>query len=324
MEVFRAVMISGSITNAAKMLFVSQPAVSRIVSHTESSLGLRLFRRTKGKLVPTPEALRLFEQVELVYDAAARANMFAENLAEDLHGTINLSVSPCLSRLVIAKAVAPFTRRYPEVAVNVSGRMLDELPFDLLSSKAHVAVAVQPLDQPNLMSQPLTQAKMVCALPRSHRLTDKPLLSLADIAREPMVMHAEGLMFGELVRSAFRAGGLTFRSVGLIRQTEYACALVNSGIGLAIVDPFSAPWGGWPNIVTRPIDREITLQPSIVRSVFETIGGPTERFIEYLAKMSWDPPAVELAADPAPAGSDAPQEPSRETKRHQRAVRLRP
>ncbi|KAG1251045.1 hypothetical protein G6F68_012483 [Rhizopus microsporus] len=62
MEVFRAVMLTGSMNGAAKLLFVSQPAVSRLIAHTEQSLGLQLFARDKGKLTPTPEAHRRFEE----------------------------------------------------------------------------------------------------------------------------------------------------------------------------------------------------------------------------------------------------------------------
>jgi DNA-binding transcriptional LysR family regulator len=52
MEVFRSVMLTRTITGAAKMLFISQPAVSRLISQTEESLGYKLFSRVKGKLVP--------------------------------------------------------------------------------------------------------------------------------------------------------------------------------------------------------------------------------------------------------------------------------
>ena len=53
-EVFRAIMLTHSMSGAAKALHVSQPAISRLVSHTEQRLGLKLFERIKGRLYPTP------------------------------------------------------------------------------------------------------------------------------------------------------------------------------------------------------------------------------------------------------------------------------
>ena len=53
-EVFHAVYSSGSMTNAAALLNVSQPSVSKVLAHAEQQLGYRLFDRVKGKLIPTP------------------------------------------------------------------------------------------------------------------------------------------------------------------------------------------------------------------------------------------------------------------------------
>ena len=83
-EVFRAIMLSGSISGASKLLFVSQPAVSRLIAYTEQRLGLMLFQRIKGRLYPTPEARRLFVEVTALYQNVQRVNEVADNLAENL------------------------------------------------------------------------------------------------------------------------------------------------------------------------------------------------------------------------------------------------
>jgi DNA-binding transcriptional LysR family regulator len=51
-EIFHAVYTTGSITNAAKLLYVSQPSVSKVLAHAELQLGFQLFKRAKGKLIP--------------------------------------------------------------------------------------------------------------------------------------------------------------------------------------------------------------------------------------------------------------------------------
>src|SRR5471032_3000145 len=79
-EVFRAIMLSGSISGASKLLYVSQPAVSRLISYTEQRLGLMLFQRIKGRLYPTPEARRLFTEVNVVYQGVQRVNEVADDL----------------------------------------------------------------------------------------------------------------------------------------------------------------------------------------------------------------------------------------------------
>jgi DNA-binding transcriptional LysR family regulator len=66
-EVFHAVYLSGSITVAAQILRVSQSSVSKTLRHTEDGLRFALFRRCKGRLVPTEEAHQLFREADEVY-----------------------------------------------------------------------------------------------------------------------------------------------------------------------------------------------------------------------------------------------------------------
>ena len=66
-EVIRAVMVTGTIGGAAKLLNVSAPGISRLVKYTEKSLGIRFFQRQSGRYFPTPEAQNIFEQINGVY-----------------------------------------------------------------------------------------------------------------------------------------------------------------------------------------------------------------------------------------------------------------
>lgn len=81
-EVFRAVMITGSIRGASELLFVSQPAVSRLLSHMEQRIGFALFERIRGRLYATLEARKLFHEVEAVYAGVQRVNDMARDLFE--------------------------------------------------------------------------------------------------------------------------------------------------------------------------------------------------------------------------------------------------
>ena len=67
-EVIRAVMITGTIGGAAKLLNVSAPGISRLVKYAERSLGIRFFQRRNGRYFPTSEAERIFEQIDGVYN----------------------------------------------------------------------------------------------------------------------------------------------------------------------------------------------------------------------------------------------------------------
>ena len=286
MEVFRAVMLTGSINGASKMLFISQPAVSRIISHTEQTLGLSLFNRIKGKLVPTPEGEALFREVDDFYQQALRIDEFARSLAQGLSGTLNLCSSPCLSRGLMARAITRFVQRYPQIRVNYHATLLSGMAQEVLGHRVDLAVSVMPLQHPNLQVTSLTEGRMVCVVPRGHALGQMSAVAIADLAPYPLIAHDRAIAFGQLVTAAFLQAGVELSSHINIQQTEVACSLVSSGAGVALVDEFTVEGMDWPNLQVLPLVEEIRLLPSIVRSVFDQRTTHAEKFIEVLHQQA--------------------------------------
>lgn len=282
MEVFRAVMLTGSINGASRLLFISQPAVSRIVAHTEQTLGLSLFNRAKGKLLPTPEGEALYREVDEFYQQALRVDEFARNLAQGSSGTLNLCSSPCLSRGLMARAITRFVQRYPQIRVSYHVTLLADMAQQVLGHKVDLAVPVMPLEHPNLLVTPLTEGRMVCVMPRGHELSQMSAVAIADLARYPLIAHDRAIAFGQLVTAAFRKAGVEFASHIDIQQTEVACSLVRSGAGVALVDEFTVEGMDWPDLQVLPLVEEILLTPSVVRSVFDQRATHADKFIEVL------------------------------------------
>lgn len=285
MEVFRAVMLTGSINGAAKLLFTSQPAVSRIVSHTEQTLHLTLFSRVKGKLVPTAEAEALFREVDQFFQQALRVEDFARGLVQGPSGTLNISSSPCLSRSMIPQAITKFVQRYPNIRVNYHTTLLNDMAQEVLSNKVDLAISVLPLEHPNLTVQPFTVGRMVCIVPVGHELTQQASITIADLARYPLIAHHPAIPFGQLVTAAFRKADLALSSRIDIHQTDVACSLVRSGAGIAMVDEFTVEGIDWHDLQVLPLADEIRLTPSIVRSVFDTRKTHADKFAEILMAL---------------------------------------
>ena len=95
-EIFHAIYTTGSITNAAKILHVSQPSVSKVLSHAEMQLGFDLFKRVKGRLIPTDEAEMLFDEVDKIYQQMRAIKNTAENINKSEYGQISIGVTPAL------------------------------------------------------------------------------------------------------------------------------------------------------------------------------------------------------------------------------------
>ncbi|GAA4325234.1 LysR family transcriptional regulator [Pigmentiphaga soli] len=285
MEVFRAVMLTGSINGAAKMLFISQPAVSRIVSHTEQTLGFKLFNRTKGRLIPTPEGEALFREVEDFYQHALRVSDFATDLARGPSGVLNIASSPCLSYSFVPEAIARFTERYPRIQVNYHTSLLHNMAAEVLSNKVDLVVSVMPLEHPHLEIQTLTTGKMVCVMPQGHELAKLDVVSFRDMSRHRLITHHPSIQFGTLIASSFAAAEVQFVPHIHVLQTEIACSLARAGVGVAIVDEYTIGGGPWKGVQVRPLAEEILLTPSIARTMFDRRGTHADKFIEILTSL---------------------------------------
>lgn len=289
MEAFRAVMLTGSINGAAKLLFTSQPAVSRIIAHTEQTLGLALFNRIKGKLVPTPEGEALFREVDDFYQHALRVDDFARGLTQGPSGTLNVASSPCLSRGLMSRTITEFLRRYPKIRINYSTVLLNSMAQEVLSNKVDLAISVLPVEHPNLEVKSFTEGRMVVVVPLGHELSQLSAVSFADLARHPMIAHHPSIPFGQLVTGAFRKADVQLNSRVDIHQTEVACSLVRSGAGVALVDQYTVEGVDWHDLRVLPLADEIKLFPSIVRSVFDSKRTHADKFVEVLEDCS-EPP----------------------------------
>ncbi|MHC0508512.1 LysR family transcriptional regulator [Achromobacter aegrifaciens] len=282
MEAFRAVMLTGSMNGAAKLLFVSQPAVSRLIAHTEQSLGLQLFERDKGKLTPTPEAQRLFQEVGPLFDEVLRIDELARDLAERPEGALTLCSSPSLALNFVPPVIAQYMELYPNVRLKFHTTLLSDMAHELLGRKAELAVSVLPIDHPNLVVEPLATGEMVCILPQGHPLAARRAVSLAELAECRLILYNRNIPFGQLVAAAFQRAGVSWNPAVEIVRAELACALVRVGAGVAIVDEFSVGQQGWPGVVTRPLRESIPLSLSLVRSRFERPSRQVQRFVRLI------------------------------------------
>lgn len=287
-EVFRSIMLTGSISRAAKLLNVSQPAVSRLLSYTEQRLGLLLFERIKGRLYPTPEAKRLLTEVNAVYQGVQRVNEVAEDLIEHRLGHLRVACSPSLGQGLIPRAIANFTRKYPDARVSLFTLTPQVLAQALLTQQADLGVVFLAEPHPNLQSRQLYGNRLVVALPANHPLTARNTVALEDLAGESFIGYSADVPIGQLVRQLFADAGLTVRPKVEAQQVHVACALVQAGVGVALIDELTATGPVWTRVVIRPLQATVDTPVHILHAAFEPLSRLGHAFVETLEEMKAD------------------------------------
>jgi DNA-binding transcriptional LysR family regulator len=284
-EVFRATMLTGSISGAAKLLHVSAPAVSRLISTTEQRLGLTFFKRIKGRLYPTPEARRLFMEVDAVYQGVERVNEVAEDLVANRVGHLRIACSPSLGQLMLPHAVKRFYQRSPDVRIVVHTQLPNILLQTVLTQQVDLGLAFIQETHPNLTIQPLCENRLVAALPKGHRLASRKAVHLEDFREEPCIGYGGDTQIGRLTRKLFLDQGITLRAKVEVQQVHVACAFVHDGLGVAIVDELSAMNPVWPNLVTRPLEPSASAPISIIHGAFAPPSRLAQEFMATLTEM---------------------------------------
>lgn len=239
-EVFRSIMVTGSVTGAAKLLNVSQPAVSRLLSYTEQRLGLALFERIKGRLHPTPEARRLLAEVNAVFLTVQRVNEVAEDLIEHRHGHLRVACSPSLGQGLLPRAVGRFLARYPDARVSILTLVPAVLTQALLTQQADLGVVLLADEHPNLQSQLLYPNRLLVAMPEGHPLAAHESIDLQQLAGASFVGYGSDMPIGNVLRELFLNANMVVRPKVDAQQVHVACALVQEGIGVALIDELTA------------------------------------------------------------------------------------
>ena len=254
-EVFRAVMLAGSVTDAARMLHVSQPGISRMLAHVELQLGVKLFERNRGKLRPTPEAQSLYAEVEQVYRGVQRIDEHAQALKTGGGLTLRVLASPSTALEVVPHAVAGLAEQFPTARIYMETQLVREMVGQLSRHEADVAISTLPIDHALLASQPVGGWSLACVFGAGHRFAARRSLSLKEVLAERLVAFSPDTPQGRLIADWSRENKLQPRAQIEVRSGQVACALAASGAGIAIVDDLTARAWRSEKLGFRPINR---------------------------------------------------------------------
>ena len=287
-EIFEAIRRTGSLTEAAAALHISQPAASKLLAHAESQLGFKLFDRVKGRLVATREAEILTPEIARLSQDLSSVRRLASNLRDRPNGHLRLGCAPALGLGLLPGVVRDSRDAQPGITFDIHTHHSAELVQGLLTRELDLAITFDTNDYPGLTRMGLGHTELVHL---SRRAAQGPLrLSELSEARgvEASGAHASGAAAsgaaapgsltaadtlivldasgasGALLQLALDAQGLA-PQVAIQVQTHYvACALVDAGCGDAIVDAITAQAMLRPGMTLRRLEPALRVPISIM------------------------------------------------------------
>jgi DNA-binding transcriptional LysR family regulator len=247
-EVIRAVMISGTIAGAAKLLNVSAPGISRLIKYSERSLGVRFFVRQNGRYFPTADAQLIFEQINAVYKKVDDLTDVIGKIGRGHLSELRIGSVPSIAQVMVPRAVEKTRRRYPDLRMDINILKIEEAIDYLLLGKGDCAAISYRLDHPALDFLPLVSGRLFCIVPEGHALAERKTVSAAEMTRFPLIGIEPTDPYGRIMAELFARNKLPYDITIRARFGTTVCALVQARLGIAVIDQFSVAHGSIPGV----------------------------------------------------------------------------
>lgn len=254
-EAFRHLIITGTGTAAAKRLQISQPAISRLIADLEAYLGFALFKREKGRLEPTVAGMRFYRAVEENFLGLERLKQVANAIRSDASESLNIACLPVLSTTVLPRVLRTFFDAYPDVVVRVDPCGMTDIMARLQELKTDIALSLEFPEIAGIEVEPIFETRVMCALPAGHPLAARDCIVPEDLEGQDVIgwLPTRTLSFGA-EQSMLEGAGIHPHYTIETNNSHTRYAMVASGLGVSIVEPFAAQLWQAHGVVIRPFE----------------------------------------------------------------------
>ncbi|QHI97685.1 LysR family transcriptional regulator [Xylophilus rhododendri] len=281
-EAFRAVMIRGTATEAAVLLHTSQPVVSKLIARLQAVSGLKLFELRKGRLMPTPEARRLFNMVERSYIGLEQIGQTISELRGMHASRIELGCLPSLGMGVLPEILRRFQDRHPTVQVSIKTVSSTLVKDSVASGRLDLGITMRQVDTAGTHAEPLPSVNAVCVMAPGHHLASKKVIQARDLHGQAFIWPDRNDNMRTAIEKVFAAQ----RVQPLVAvETTYAitiCLLALQGLGVGIVSPFVVPPLLQAGLVARPFKPDLPVDLVLLTPLGQPVSRAAGALVEVL------------------------------------------
>lgn len=309
---FLAVADAGSITEAARLLHLSQPPLSSAMTKLENELGVRLLDRHPRGIALTDAGRYLQSAGRRLVAEEHRIASALRSMGQGLEGDLRIGAEPIGMWRIVSAAVAAFLSEHPRVTLSLTDAnpqvLLDNLSNGHLDLAVVPVLAEEPLPSVNDVAFSTTiiaHSSLTLVVPHSSWLATQDRVRLSDLRRERWVLPSRlpgARSLSRLLDDRFAAAGGSPASVVSVPTVETAASLVTAGVGVSVLSRELAEQhpgvaqvpveGGWPDL---PL--------GVVRRRDGVITPVAERFFDVLRTLALADPAKPDQTSDDPTGS---------------------
>ncbi|WP_447592244.1 LysR family transcriptional regulator [Aquipseudomonas campi] len=284
MEVFRAIMLTGSIAGAAELLHISQSAVSKMLSHTQQRSGLKLFELVKGRLVATSEARELYEEVERLWRNVEKVHALSKELANPSKGNLYIAASPSLGMTVVPQSVADTVKERPELQVKVILPLPNAL-IDVVAEKiVDIGITTFEVNHPSIRVHARFSCPLVCIMSPDHPLASRTAIYPEDLIGHRLISVPLQELYGISEEKVY-GDVLPQLNIGLEVRSGLIASLFSRASGeIAVVDAIAISDNLIPQLEVRPFITSETIKIAVIHNSYKPLSPQALLFQDLLIR----------------------------------------
>ncbi len=290
LEAFRVVMQNRSMTRAAEVLGLTQPAVSAQIARLETVVGFALFERASGRIRPTAQGQAFHREVMEALGMIDRLERVSETIRTGTAGKVVIASHPSASISVLPELVARVVASHPGASVKMINRTSEEVRSTFEAAAVDIGIAELPIDLAGIEVRKYV-VECVAIVPKGHPLAARRRITASDFSGLPFISMAHGRLIGHRIRNAVVEAGAEYRTVAEVEYFSSICGIVSAGLGVSVVDCWSAATFRAAGLEVRPFEPRIDYEIGVFYS--------SERPLTKLARAILEMLDEKLRAKPA-------------------------
>lgn len=263
LECFREILITGTVTGAAKALGISQPSASSLIANLERELGFALFKRARGRLEPTPEAQYLAADVQRTLDSVELTTRRAEQIRDQHMGNLVVATYPDIAIDFLPRVISRFREDRPELRVTILARRSEMMRGLLPTHLYDLAIVESPIEHPSVEMEEF-EFECVCAVPENHPLARRRKIRPTDLDGLPLVSLLPEHEIYAQTEWVFAAHNVPLTIAVETQTMESVSAFIRYADCVGLLDPLTAKRYAGNGIAVRPFEPSITYKIALV------------------------------------------------------------
>ena len=266
LEAFKAFVENGSVSKAAAALYVSQPAVSKLLNHFEEDIGMELLDRSSNRPVVTERGMRVYEEIDRILSGVDQIGQAIAVIRAKERSLITVGVMPGFPPSLLSRAAKIVRQDHPDVSLSFVVRSSEFIAHGILSRNMDLGIIARDLDHPQVQSSIFLDEKMVAVMRGDHALSDRKSIDIADLQGQPFITFTPGSVSRELLDKAFSKAGVEPDTVLQATTAPNCCAFIADGLGLSVMSPVFAEENR-DKLIFRPFTPTLRVRVLTVRPI---------------------------------------------------------